>query len=207
MHRSRSIATHCIRGIVFGAAAATLIAGGVGCRRGESNPHAAFVAQQGHETAEILENQAQDMARGPDDPVTRRAIEDLRVSARNIQARAEEQAADIRAHAWRGRNGARGGGPVLGDAAHSSVVNARCEYEAQCGNVGPGRRYETADACVQLLGHDRFMGWSPAVCDSRPFRNDALYACLSAIRAQQCSAMDTAMLTTFCEPARVCPAP
>jgi hypothetical protein len=89
-------------------------------------------------------------------------------------------------------------------AAVADIVNARCELEHRCNNVGPGQKYESRDAC-----ESKMQGTTASVLNTNdcPLGVDGkkLDTCIANIRAEDCgSVFDSLTRWNACRTGQVC---
>jgi hypothetical protein len=90
------------------------------------------------------------------------------------------------------------------EAAVADIVNTRCGLENHCHNIGPARKYDSADVCEsklqgttasQLNTKDCPLGVDPKKLD----------VCLAAIRAEDCgSIFDSLERWNACRNGQIC---
>jgi hypothetical protein len=95
--------------------------------------------------------------------------------------------------------------PIDATTLAERAAQALCDRETSCDRVGPGKPYESVDACTSSE-----RGRAREILGSRPCREiagDHAARCLSAIRARSCSAA-TAIVGALpeCSPETLCPA-
>lgn len=66
------------------------------------------------------------------------------------------------------------------------LSSARCEREQACGNVGPGKSYESNNECVTKLDADGYAELNSADCKAG-LDNAQFDKCLQAIHAEECN--------------------
>ncbi|WP_437621785.1 DUF6184 family natural product biosynthesis lipoprotein [Sorangium sp. So ce1151] len=101
-------------------------------------------------------------------------------------------------------DGARGEAPVPVGSAVDSIVQARCDREARCNNVGQGREYSSADACsnnIRSEWRDELtFGECPGGIDAKE-----LNECLEGIRNEGCgNPFDTLGRVVACRSSDLC---
>jgi hypothetical protein len=91
-------------------------------------------------------------------------------------------------------------------AAHV-IAQVRCAREERCDNVGEGKKYPTAEACLRRVDADWREDLNLLECP-RGIKEDGLAECLRAIRTSQCSdVLDTLQRWVACSAARICDGP
>ncbi len=91
-------------------------------------------------------------------------------------------------------------------ASVETLARTRCDREQRCDNVGNGKRYENADACLDDFRGKGNNELTTAAC---PQGIDAakLQTCLDEIRTERCdNPLDTVGRITACRTAALCPA-
>ncbi len=93
--------------------------------------------------------------------------------------------------------------PLDAAAAASKVAAVRCEHEAACGNVGPGRRYPTPEACGQELSRSATIDLQRSVC---PLGIDErrLITCAGQFQRESCDPLAPLARLYACAPSTMC---
>lgn len=97
-----------------------------------------------------------------------------------------------------------GGGPVAIDQALSRIVDARCDREMRCGNVGDGKKFTDRPACQSQVKKDFADGINAEDC---PAGVDAkeLDECLTDARKEDCNnPFDTIGRVAACRTSDIC---
>lgn len=89
-------------------------------------------------------------------------------------------------------------------AAVDDIVDARCDLEERCHNVGAGQTYDTRDTC-----ESKMQGTSASEINAKdcPLGVDPkkLEACVASIRAEECgSVFDSLTRWNTCRPGQLC---
>lgn len=97
-----------------------------------------------------------------------------------------------------------GGGPVAIDQALSKIVEARCDREMRCGNVGADQKFVDRNACISQVKKDFADGINaddcPAGVDSKE-----LDECLTDARKEDCNnPFDTIGRVAACRTSDIC---
>ncbi len=101
---------------------------------------------------------------------------------------------------------AAGGGTLAvldANTAATEVAVARCRHEAECDNVGPGRRYATPDACVTELTHSAATDLAPRTCPSG-IDNGRLTRCAVQFQRESCAPLAPLSRMYACNPSVLC---
>lgn len=92
--------------------------------------------------------------------------------------------------------------------ARDEATTAGCDYYQRCGDIGPGKMYETRMSCEVSVKAFWESSWPPADCDGK-INAAKLDVCLSSIRAATCGngGSNLAVLLVNCPKAQVCSGP
>lgn len=97
-----------------------------------------------------------------------------------------------------------GGGPVAVDYALSKIVDARCDREMRCGNVGGAQRFADRGACVSQVKKD-FAEALDAVDCAGGVDSTRLDECLTDARREDCNnPFDTIGRVASCRTSNIC---
>jgi hypothetical protein len=88
-------------------------------------------------------------------------------------------------------------------AAASQVAAVRCDHESSCGNVGPGRRYASPDACLAELSQSAERDLAPSVCPSG-IDSQRLRTCATQFQRESCEPLAPLNRMYTCDPAVLC---
>ena len=88
-------------------------------------------------------------------------------------------------------------------AAASHVATVRCRHEAECGNVGTGRRYASSDACLAELSQSAERDLAPSVCPSG-IDAQRLTSCAVQFARESCEPLAPLNRMYTCDPAMLC---
>ena len=104
------------------------------------------------------------------------------------------------------RDSAAGGGTLAvldATTAATEVAVARCRHEAECDNVGPGRRYASSGACVAELTQSAATDLAPHTCPSG-IDTGRLTRCAVQFQRESCEPLAPLSRMYACEPAVLC---
>jgi hypothetical protein len=95
-------------------------------------------------------------------------------------------------------------GALSRDSAALRIVGARCEREATCGNVGPGKRYPARTDCTREMSAKTFGELEPSDCPSG-FDSKHLDDCMTAIGTESCAtSLDPVSTISACNKSGLC---
>ena len=95
---------------------------------------------------------------------------------------------------------------VSNDQAIQNLVNARCEREARCNNVGPGKQWASAEACRSDLTAKNRDELKASECPGGIVQKE-LDECLADVRKETCdSPLDTLTRLAACRSSDLCKA-
>lgn len=100
---------------------------------------------------------------------------------------------------------ARGGGPnvTLPEAAQG-IAQARCEREARCDDIGPGKRHASPTACYNDVINNRADDLTGQSCPGG-VENQHFARCLNSIRNEGCGRpLDTISRIANCRTGELC---
>jgi hypothetical protein len=105
----------------------------------------------------------------------------------------------------RGPDTASTSAPLATDTlAASQVVDARCDRQVRCNDIGPGKRYETMDVCTKEMGYEKRTELHTGDCP-RGVRERALEGCMHAIKGVSCEEpLDSLFRLDACSKDRLC---
>jgi hypothetical protein len=90
------------------------------------------------------------------------------------------------------------------ESAVARITNARCDREVACNSVGPGKSYDTREACTNELGHNKRADLNIEECAggiSEPDLND----CLHDIHEEKCgNPLDQISRIAACRKGKLC---
>jgi hypothetical protein len=94
---------------------------------------------------------------------------------------------------------------VVGNVgAIDRITAARCDREVACNNTGPGKHYETREACMNELGHDKRADLNAEEC-SRGISEPDLNDCLHDIHEEKCgNPLDSISRLAACRKGKLC---
>jgi hypothetical protein len=89
-------------------------------------------------------------------------------------------------------------------AAVADIVDARCELEEHCANIGPGQKFDSRAACGSKMQGETAVTLNTADCPLGVERRK-LDACVSSILAQDCGNMfDALSRWNACRDGQIC---
>lgn len=95
-------------------------------------------------------------------------------------------------------------GPYDRAGARSAATSRACNWYQSCGEIGPGKTFETRDDCEVETANSFNSLWNSAACDQ--IERDELEVCLKAIDITQCNNALDFLNTVFnkCGVSQVC---
>jgi hypothetical protein len=94
-------------------------------------------------------------------------------------------------------------GALSHDDAITRLATARCEREASCNNLGPGKKYPDRDACMREAGQNARGTLRADQCAT--LDQSKLSSCLNDIKSERCgNPLDTLESLTSCTRAKLC---
>lgn len=101
-------------------------------------------------------------------------------------------------------NEAVGGGPLAIDQALSKIVEARCDREMRCGNVGADKKFADRNVCVTQVKKDFADGLNADDCPAGVDQKE-LEECLTDARKEDCNnPFDTIGRVAACRTSDIC---
>lgn len=93
---------------------------------------------------------------------------------------------------------------ISNDAALTQLVQARCDREMTCNNIGADKKYGTRDQCLTTLRANAREDLNPAECP-RGIDQHRLSDCLQEVRNETCNnPLDTVSRLTACRAGGLC---
>jgi hypothetical protein len=89
------------------------------------------------------------------------------------------------------------------NTAATEVAVARCRHEAECDNVGPGRRYASSGACVAELTQSAATDLAPRTCPSG-IDSGRLTRCAVQFQRESCEPLAPLTRMYACDPPVLC---
>jgi hypothetical protein len=88
--------------------------------------------------------------------------------------------------------------------AAEQLAQARCEREAQCGNIGPDRTFSSSQDCLARIQNDWKEELNARECPGGINQHE-LNECMQQVRAEACAnPFDTLARITECTAAQIC---
>jgi hypothetical protein len=92
---------------------------------------------------------------------------------------------------------------VASAQASKIIADARCHHAVDCVQVGPGREYESFDACMGDLHHDTDIALRAQKCPYGVYQ-DRLTSCLNDIYVAKCGDTDDTEHLATCRSESLC---
>jgi hypothetical protein len=93
---------------------------------------------------------------------------------------------------------------VGNEDAVQRITGARCEREYLCNKIGPGKSYETREACMNELGHNKRADLGAEEC-GRGISEPDLQDCLHDIHEEKCeNPLDAISRLAACRKGKLC---
>ena len=78
----------------------------------------------------------------------------------------------------------------IAEASTFSVTRERCDRERRCENIGPGKTFESREACIRFLNDRNFDAFGPSACPTG-VDQDAISECARSVRDGRCDTVPT----------------
>ena len=96
------------------------------------------------------------------------------------------------------------GAVVRNGQAVNEIVQARCNREVACNNIGQGQKYEDFNACTREIGHDTQVSLRDQRCPNGILES-RLSSCLDQISTERCgNPLDTIERLAACRKGMLC---
>ncbi|MBX3187991.1 MAG: hypothetical protein KF819_13290 [Labilithrix sp.] len=100
--------------------------------------------------------------------------------------------------------GAPGMGTLANEEGMGRIIEARCDREVACDNVGEGKKYVTRERCRKDIRAATVAELGPNPCPNG-LREERINACISEVRGEKCSVSgDDLAKVAVCRHAAIC---